>query len=147
MVQYNTPGPGGSAQPSWYTNFFDVSGTVGWGCKNHKDDVMLVQLLLRRYFMHRSDLGLSTTPALIVKVDGIFGDKTAGALVAYQRHGLTIVDGKVDPGRSTIKSLNVFYKTDYPQYGGKPFQDPEAPPLLKTSTLMAYRAVPPDIGY
>jgi peptidoglycan hydrolase-like protein with peptidoglycan-binding domain len=145
MVQYNSSGASG--QPKWYTEFFDVTGTVGWGCKNHKDDVMLVQLLLRRYFMHRSDVGFSTNPALIVKVDGIFGDKTAKAIVAYQHHGGSLVDGKVDPGRTTIRSLNVMYKSDYPLYQGKPYYDPEAPPLLKQSTLLAYNAVPPDVGY
>jgi peptidoglycan hydrolase-like protein with peptidoglycan-binding domain len=147
MVQYNSSDPGGSGLPKWYTEFFDVTGTVGWGCKNHKDDVMLVQLLLRRHYMYRSNLGLSTKPALIVKVDGIFGDKTAEAIVAYQRHGGTLVDGKVDPGRTTIRSLNTMYKSEYPQYSGKPYIDPEAPPLLKQSTLLAYNAAPYDIGY
>lgn len=147
MVQYNSSDPGGGALPKWYTEFFDVTGTVGWGCKNHKDDVMLVQLLLRRHYMYRSNMGLSTNATLIVKVDGIYGDKTAGAIVAYQRHGGTLVDGKVDPGRTTIRSLNAMYKSEYPQFGGRPFSDPEAPPLLKQSTLLAYNAVPHDIGY
>jgi peptidoglycan hydrolase-like protein with peptidoglycan-binding domain len=145
MVQYSSDA--NSPQPKWYTEFFDVTGTVGWGCKNHKDDVMLVQLLLRRHYLSRSNAGLTTDPALIVKVDGIFGDKTAGAIVAYQRNGGSLVDGKVDPGRTTIRTLNVLYKTEYPQYGGKPYSDPEAPLLLKQSTLLAYNAVPPDIGY
>ena len=146
MVQYNASDPGSTGLPKWYTEFFDVTGKVGWGCKNQKDDVMLVQLLLRRHYTYRSNMGLSTKPALILKVDGIFGDKTAAAIETYQRHGGTLVDGKVDPGRTTIRSLNAMYKSEYPQYGGKPFADPEAPPLLKQSTLLAYNAAP-DIGY
>ena len=150
MVRYNSTGP--SNKPNWYNQYFDVTGTVGWGCKNHKDDVMLVQLLLRRYHARRSAQGFPTNPALIVKVDGIFGDKTAGAIVSYQSRGANVVDGKVDPGKTTIRSLNVMYKSDYLQFQGKPFLDPDAPPLLKQSSMLAYNSIPqppglPDIGY
>lgn len=154
MVQFKSDQPG-DASMRWYRDWFDVSGTVGWGGSNHKDDVMLVQLLLRRHFMWQSSMGSPTKEALILKVDGIVGDKTVGAIESYQRHAprLSIpnVDGKVTPGHQTIRSLNVDYNVEYPGYMGKPYLDPEAPPLLVSSTTVAQASVaaglPVDIGY
>jgi hypothetical protein len=85
---------------------FNVDWTVGSGCFNHKDDVMLVQMLFNMAFFgdgkdampNGYDLKLPEGETGGLKVDGICGPQTIKFIKTYQRSvkGL-YCDGKVDP--------------------------------------------------
>lgn len=73
--------------------------SVGPGKPNLKADVLLVQKLL-----NAAGSALQTEP---LKLDGIFGPKTAADILAYQALvlGMRRPNGVVDPGERTIRSL------------------------------------------
>jgi hypothetical protein len=73
----------------------EISAAVGPDCPNKKDDVTLVQTLLK-------NKGVS------VSVDGIFGNNTKQAIINFQKGGLGFnnADGRVDVGGKTWKGLN-----------------------------------------
>ncbi len=72
--------------------------SVGPGKPNLKADVLLVKLL------NCAGSALQTEP---LKLDGIFGPKTAADILAYQALvlGMRRPNGVVDPGERTIRSL------------------------------------------
>ena len=96
-----------------------VSAAVGPGCPNRRDDVLLVQHLLR--------LAWRTTPSSAgfrppgesepLKVDGMFGTKTGKFISYFQeealRRGARVKqDGRVDPvvsGASQSAGSHTFY--------------------------------------
>ena len=72
-------------------HFWANHKTVGWGCSNKWDDVMLVQYLVNIW-----------AKGIVLKMDGIFGNKTYKAIKSFQkwmnaRTGGTVVatDGRV----------------------------------------------------
>ena len=72
-------------------HFWANHKTVGWGCSNQWDDVMLVQYLINVW-----------TKKLVLKMDGIFGNKTYKGIKDFQKWmnaktGSTVVanDGRV----------------------------------------------------
>ncbi len=69
-----------------------LSGSVGRGGKNQKDDVTSVQQLLNA-------AGAKLT------VDGLCGPKTIGAISAFQKKTFGQADGRVDPGARTWQAL------------------------------------------
>jgi hypothetical protein len=76
----------------------DISASVGRGGANRPDDVVLVQnLLLAR--------GYTTLGA----ANGICGDGTVQAILAYQAGYLRKPDGVIDPGGTTWKHLSASY--------------------------------------
>jgi hypothetical protein len=100
------------------TMAYCVSAPVGPGCTNRRDDVLLVQHLLR--------LAWRTTPTAAgfrppgetepLKTDGMFGPKTGKFISFFQeeavRHGAKVKqDGRVDPviTGASMSGGNTFY--------------------------------------
>ncbi len=80
-----------------------IQGAVGVRCSNGHDDVQTVQQLLNLC----AEAGRLTLEAGPLKADGAFGDKTLGAIMAFQRGALGqgAPDGRVDPNGATLLSL------------------------------------------
>lgn len=76
-----------------------MSGPVGSGGTNARNDVLLVQSLLNT--TQPSEGG----PQTKLKVDGIIGPLTVAAIRRYQQARTGIVDGRIDVRGPTIKSL------------------------------------------
>lgn len=76
-----------------------ISGSVGKGGKNKPADVEQVQTLLNAHARR------AKYPRL--RVDGDAGRKTIGAIRVFQTRvlGLPRGDGRVDPGKETLKGL------------------------------------------
>lgn len=120
---------------------------------NKRDDVMLVQYLLKRVYQqgHRVQPPLNQTNGTAqLKVDGLYGPKTQRAITDFQlemrRKGQSIAtDGCVDPERGdsttssisktgyTISWLNQYFWSLYPELAQNIALDPECPPELKQS--------------
>jgi hypothetical protein len=86
---------------------YTTDQAVGPGCPNEKRDVMLVQFFLRAASKPGGGLPAILPPGQqALKVDGVFGPKTAAHIKHYQTAGggAAVVDGKVSPiqGGSTI---------------------------------------------
>lgn len=75
-----------------------IRSPVGFGATNNRDDVRTVQQLLNHN---------STPPRRLLAVDGIFGPKTRAAIEDFQVVVVRMAraDGRVDPGRNTIRLL------------------------------------------
>lgn len=69
-------------------HFWNLSNSVGYGCKNRRADVMLVQFCINHSYTPYTE---------IVKVDGYFGGKTWNAIRNFQRDYSCVVDGAVRP--------------------------------------------------
>jgi hypothetical protein len=76
-----------------------MSGPVGVGCNNAKNDVFLVQSLLNAVPSNEGG------PLIKLKADGIAGPLTVAAIRKYQQARTHIIDGRVDVHGATIKSL------------------------------------------
>jgi len=118
---------------------------------NRRDDVMLVQYLLKRVYQkgYNAQPPLSqSTGAAQLKIDGLYGPQTARAIEQFQlemrRNGRNIAtDGCVDPelGDSTTSSisktgytiswLNKYFWILYPYLAPDIRVDLECPPELK----------------
>lgn len=84
----------GEAKLSPGTEPVRISGSVGQGGANKKEDVARVQALL-------DACGHECGPA-----DGVFGPRTLTAILAFQRRFLKVADGRVDPDGRTWRELN-----------------------------------------
>ncbi len=120
---------------------------------NRKDDVMLVQYLLKRVYQqgHNAQPPLNQQNGTAqLKIDGLYGPKTQRAIEQFQlemrRNGRNIAtDGCVDPelGDSstasisqtgyTISWLNKYFWVLYPELAMNISADPECPMELKQS--------------
>jgi len=79
-----------------------ISASVGAGGANLRNDVVAIQSLLN------SVSSASGGPATPLKVDGIVGPLTIGAIRRFQSaNHLAVVDGRIDPGGQTLTRLNV----------------------------------------
>jgi hypothetical protein len=79
-----------------------ISGSVGVGGQNRREDVLVVQALINNKLPF---------PLKPLDVDGVCGDLTKFAITEYQRRnlsglGMTRPDGRVDPGGATFRSLS-----------------------------------------
>ena len=105
-----------------------ISASVGKNGVNRQADVKLVQQLINK------NIG-RLTPLAPLKVDGINGSRTIGAITEFQTRvvGMSRADGRVDPGGMTLKSLN-----QGATFGGGnlPTENPEKP---KDNKLSNYR--------
>jgi hypothetical protein len=96
------------ANDAW-PSYYNLHAAVGPDCPNRKDDVMLVQFLLKQHYsspQHRA-----YAPAGEMVVDGIWGPITSRWLVAFQlskRNAgwLVLVDGRADPARGPKSSIS-----------------------------------------
>lgn len=77
-----------------------ISQSVGQGGVNLRQDVITVQRLL-------NDNNRKIVPLPLLKVDGIVGSHTLGAIEAFQKRvvGMSQPDRRVDPGGPTSKAL------------------------------------------
>ncbi len=80
--------------------FTSIGGSVGAGGRNAARDVLAVQTALNAI----SPDAAGPLPALAQ--DGVVGPKTIAAIRAVQTAWTQHVDGRVDPGRRTIRVLN-----------------------------------------
>lgn len=74
-----------------------IQVAVGAGCQNRRQDVIVVQSLLNAALPAAQRL----TP------DGLFGNRTGGAIRTYQAGALRVLtpDGRVDPSGRTLRGL------------------------------------------
>jgi hypothetical protein len=117
---------------------------------NKRDDVMLVQYLLKRVYQQGQNCNppLQANGTTSLKIDGMYGPKTQGAIEKFQlemrRNGRSIAtDGCVDSelGDSatssisktgyTISWLNKYFWVLYPNLAHDISVDPECPAELK----------------
>lgn len=78
----------------------DLSGSVGQGGANRREDVRIVQGLLNRE---------NLSPLVKLEVDGVCGGATIEAIRHFQTRSLGVQspDGRVDPGGRTLRQLNI----------------------------------------
>lgn len=79
---------------------YSVDHDVGPGCRNDRQDVLLVQFFL--YSASKAGGGLQAIQpagAKPLKIDGIYGPQTSAYIRNYQQasEGRTVMDGKVSP--------------------------------------------------
>lgn len=77
-----------------------LQSSVGRGGSNLRDDALSVQTLLNIACARVS------APRHVIKVDGLVGPITIGAIQEFQQAQLGKSDGRVDPGQRTIQRLN-----------------------------------------
>jgi len=84
-----------------------ISASVGLGGVNKKDDVFKIQYGLDQV------LPIDGGPSPQLKIDGICGPKTIGAIRTFQQKHLEwrYCDGRIDPGKKTLETLNAKRKT------------------------------------
>lgn len=136
--------------------FWTVSSSVGYGCRNKPEDVLLVQFFLNKIIEQVNNdviadvaAGIDTTPKPFAGIpkrlepDGDFGGKTWGAIKWFQKcTKWCVVDGTVSDSDGTnaltpkkkmwytIHMLNWFYQECDSSYLFDIRQDPTLPPLL-----------------
>jgi hypothetical protein len=100
--------------PMW---IHDVSHPVSWKWFQYRDDVLLLQYALNKVMAKdkildfkskptRGPLGPEYPPVAPLKIDGIYGPKTHGAVLNYQIGSSTVqADGDVDPVYKYIAGL------------------------------------------
>jgi hypothetical protein len=136
--------------------FWTVSSSVGYGCRNKTEDVLLVQFFLNKIIdegnsIVTADIIAGTEPSknpysrIPKKLvpDGDFGGKTWGAIKWLQKKsGYCVVDGMVSHSNGTsaltpkqnmwytIHMLNWYYSDCTSSYIHDIRQDPTLPPLL-----------------
>jgi len=104
-------------------------GSVGAGGQNRREDVGLIQKMLNAAAV---PVGLG---ALSLKVDGRCGALTIAAINAYQQARFNTSDGRIDPGRATIRWLALDAKQ------GSSLLDDNTTPILQSQRI---GAVPSD---
>ncbi len=135
--------------PELPTGCYNVNRAVGQGAPNRRDDVMLVQLLLKKIYARNR--GLGTPPGTMV-VDGYCGPITLGWIQHFQRQAKAVkqiniaTDGIVDRflgGRHgtisgtvyTILHLNGVIRKDDPGAWEALEDDPDCPLALGQQLL------------
>ena len=129
--------------------FWTVSSSVGYACRNKKEDVLLVQFFLNRIFA-AAQAAFDEDPYVDDPVfpkqlvpDGDFGGKTWGAIKWFQKRSkYCVVDGMVSAANGTrlltpkqgmwytIYMLNGFYRESFPDKFQDIRSDKELPVLL-----------------
>lgn len=74
-----------------------ITGSVGRNGSNRPRDAVAVQFLLNEIFLKSG--------GTLLKVDGIAGPKTIGAIEQFQRRNGLATDGRADPNGRTITLL------------------------------------------
>ncbi|REJ78789.1 MAG: hypothetical protein DWQ47_04930 [Acidobacteria bacterium] len=123
-------------------HIFTVSTNVGYGCKNMREDVRLVQFFINSAI---DDLGEDWKRApKRLEEDGLFGGKTWGAVKSFQKYTEgAVVDGMITPANGkrmytpshkyvyTIYYLNWYYFIQRPQFFDDLRRDPKLPGELR----------------
>lgn len=119
-----------------------IGKSVGTGGANVKTDVQLVQSLLNLV------ASIALAPKPLLKIDGLVGPLTTGAIKQFQARTLGLSDGRIDPGGPTFGRLSVLaYRAGGPSAftGNTVRQVTQAPaaPQPKPTPLEAARAAAP----
>ncbi|MDH5573497.1 MAG: pesticin C-terminus-like muramidase [Gammaproteobacteria bacterium] len=95
----------------------NINASVGKQGANLANDVKLIQATINTY--------LRSTKQDCVAVDGDCGDKTIGAITAFQSKVVKLAapDGRIDPGGTSLKKLKTTYENALKD--GKPLAKPE----------------------
>lgn len=125
-----------------YIPVYNISSSVGRGCANQQEDVMLVQ-----FFLSRIAAGGSLPikpPSMKLNMDGRFDDNMHNWIIWFQgachiKGRQNSIDGKLTPatgkmidGDSTIMHLNASYRNRYGKQHDRLEEDGALPGLLKT---------------
>jgi hypothetical protein len=149
-MAFRDPGVPSDTLPN---GFFNVSRSVGKGGSNDRGDLMLVQLLLKKYYAKIGSVlpEIKPPPGKMV-VDGMYGPTTATWIVRFQllqnpkwTRGIAC-DGLVDRAKDpwfgsisgttyTILALNHRLRQLDPQGYERLASDPECPTLLAGELL------------
>lgn len=76
-----------------------IQSVVGGPASARSDDTLIVQQMLNAIPVSAGG------PAAVLRLDGICGPKTRGAISGFQSRNLGFSDGRVDPGGRTIQAL------------------------------------------
>jgi len=138
--------------------FFDVNGVqhkiynvnmaVGKNAPNRKDDVMLVQYMLKRiYEKPVYERAALSKPQSVMVVDGFLGPITIQWITRFQldardRFGFRVViDGRVDRSTATttytIDHINNAFKGHYPEIHEKMPVHPDVPAEVRAALLLS----------
>ncbi len=98
--------------------FYNVVHAVGANCPNQRDDVMMVQYMLRNQYVGEKAV---LKPSGEMKVDGICGPITINWILTYQKQlrmggNSVLIDGRVDRIRNTSTFMGSISKTRYTLY-------------------------------
>lgn len=125
--------------------FYNVTQSVGQGCPNMNEDVMMVQFFLERIYAAGK---MGTTPKGKMKIDGVFGPITRNWVLKFQLDCLNAgknvypdaivdsaktgtMDSSITQTRYTIIYLNGYLMVDDPiLYSSLPV-NPNVPPKLR----------------
>ena len=145
--------------PEGFATFYNLTKAVGNGCTNLKEDVMVVQFFLNRYYLKdKRDSPISKNP---LKVDGLYGPKTRARIIQFQNDAKNagssvIVDGVVNKAgnaRSNWESSisrtnyvirllnNTLRRNDSFVYNSLPYNQ-EVPPELRLAFLQMHAEGP-----
>lgn len=124
-------------------HIYTVSSNVGYGCRNHPEDVRLVQFFINA-IMDTTGTDWKTKPKKRLVTDGLFGGNTWSAIRSFQKFTLeavvdgaiTAVNGKKLEGSNhhkifTMYYLNWYYYLDREQHFNDIRTDPDLPSELR----------------
>jgi len=99
-------------------HFYNVVHAVGANCPNHRDNVMMIQYMLRTQYVGAK---AALQPRGEMKVDGICGPITLNWILTYQKQlrmggNSVLIDGRVDRIRDTSTFTGNISKTGYTIY-------------------------------
>lgn len=80
-----------------------INFSVGEGGRNIEDDTTFVQRMLSDWRQR------SKGTRSWITIDGIVGPETIGAIRNFQQENQCVVDGRIDPEKTTIKTLERLY--------------------------------------
>jgi len=80
-----------------------ITSSVGSGGTNTSGDVMYVQILINDYNARNGNS--------LIKIDGLMGPETIGAISAFQEQNAPVTDGRVDPDGATLRALETLHRT------------------------------------
>jgi hypothetical protein len=117
---------------------YGISSSVGDGCANKSDDVMLVQWLLKRHFDRYDKKALLGTIWFVNVVNGVYSKMLSEVIKIYQYDAIKNVpgckmdiDGKIPPvkgvsnmNKSAILYLNLSVMGHFKNYYKNPKSDP-----------------------
>ncbi|MDI1241392.1 MAG: hypothetical protein PSX80_05675 [bacterium] len=137
--------------------FWNIRDRVGYGYRNDRNDVLLVQFLLNRAIKFWNDKLPSESVGLL-EPDGLFGGQTWNRIKWFQaqtKDSESMADGMISPvdGRQllspkskqiyTMYTLNKMYRHIHRLYWDDLSKDPACPPALRVHFMMT---LPTGIG-